>query len=306
MTGWQAFQTGLARTLRYPQVWLAAFVVNVLSALLLAALPALSLASGLGHRPAIRQLADGLDAWYVIELMMSPLSGAALEGGGAAPELAGGLESGVLFAFLVGAALPLVAWLPAAFLNGGLLLTFHEAPQRFRWRRFLWGCWHWWGAFLLLGAAQGFVSVFVLLPLTGAALGLVAVAGGWSAWIVVPLLLLLTIFGLALMEYTRAFAVVDDTRNVFGALGRAFRFVFGRPLAVGLLYGLTFLLAGLLHVLFRLGLMPALPLEIWPLVLVVQQTFIALRLGTRLVRQAGGLALIPALAESEAASAAKV
>ena len=48
----------------------------------------------------------------------------------------------------------------------------------------------------------------------------------------------------------------------------------------------------LLHALYRLGLMPLLPLEWWLLVLAVQQSFILLRLGSRLARLAGASALL--------------
>ena len=284
--GWLAFLTGLRRALRYPQVWLVVFAVNLFSALLLAVLPALGLASGLGQRPAIYAAADGLDAWLVIETLMSSLADAALGVPGASPGAV------LLLAPLLVFVLPLLAWLPGAFLHGGLLLTYAEAPRPFRWRRFLWGCWHWWGAFLLLGAAQGAVSAVMLL-LTVTVAGIVAVVGNWALWIAAPLLILLSMLGLALLEFTRVYAVVGGTHNLAQAFGRAVSLVVRRPLAVGTLYGLSFLLVGLLHAVFRLGLFPRLPLDGWALVLVAQQAFIMLRLGTRLARQAGGLALIP-------------
>jgi hypothetical protein len=290
MNGWRAFVTGLRRTLRYPQVWLLVFAVNLFSALLLAVPPALGLALDLGHRPAIYAAADGLDAWLVIETLISSLSNTALGESGAAP------GATLLLAPLLALVLPLIAWLPASFLNGGLLLTYAEAPRPFRWRRFLWGGWHWWGAFLLLGGVQGAVSVVMLL-LTATVAGLVAALGNWAVWIAAPPLILLTMLGLALLEFTRVFAVVDGTRNLAQAFGRAASLIVHRPLAVGLLYGLSFLLVGLLHAVFRLGLLPVLPLELWLLVLGVQQAFLILRLGTRLARLAGGVALLPAPAE---------
>lgn len=289
--GWLAFVTGLRRTLRYPQVWLIAFAVDLFSALLLVIPPALGLASGLGQRPAIFAAADGLDAWLVIETLMSSMSNTALGESGSSPSLT--LLLTPLLIFL----LPLLAWLPGAFLNGGLLLTYAEAPRPFRWRHFLRGCWHWWGAFLLLGMAQGAVS-FVMLLLTVTVASLVAAVGGWAVWLAAPLLVLLSMLGLALLEFTRAFAVVDGTRNLAQAFGRAVGLVLRRPLAVGTLYGLSFLLVGLLHAVFRLELLPVLPLETWLLVLLVQQAFIVLRLGTRLARLAGAVTLLPAPAES--------
>jgi hypothetical protein len=288
MNGWNAFRTGLSRATRYRWVLLILFAVNLLTALLLAVLPALSLV-GPGHRPAIRQAADGVDAWMVIETLMSPLTNAILEES-AEPKPSPGLQQGILLALLTAALLPLLSWLPASFLTGGLLLTYAEAPQSFGWRRFLWGCWHWWGAFLLLGAVQGIVSFLLFAPLIAIAVGAIAVAGEWLTWVVIPLLALVAVLWLALMECTRVAAVVGETRNVARAFGGAVRFVCRHPLSVAALYGLALLLLALLHALYRC-VMLYLPLDWWPLVLVVQQAFILARLWARLARLAGETAL---------------
>lgn len=290
MSSWSAFRVGLSRALRYWRVPLILFAVNLASALPLAVLPALSLAAGLGHLPTIRQAADGVDAWLVIETLMSPLSGAAL-GEGGWPELTRWLQQATLLGLVTVAALPLLAWLTSAFLSGGLLLTYAESPQPFRWRRFLWGCAHWFGAFLLLGAVQGIASILLLTPVIGVAVGVVIAVGGWLAWMVVPVLALVAALWLELVEYARIAAVVGETRNVARAFGEAGCFIFRHPLQVAGLYGLTLLLLGVLHALYHWGLMPYLPLDWWPLVLIVQQVFILARLWARLVRLAGGVVL---------------
>ena len=302
MNSWDAFRSGLARVVRYRWVWLTLFAVNVASALLLAALPALGLAAGFGHRPAIRQAADGVDAWLVIETLFSPLADGMLGQGVSTPTppVQGGAQASML-ALATAAALPLLAWLPTAFVSGGVLLTYAEAPQRFRWRRFLWGCWHWWGAFLLLGAAQGIASLALFVPLIGAAVAAIA-AAGWLAWAVVPLLVLVTALWLALTETTRIVAVAEGTRNVARAFVQAVRFVFRNFSSVAGLYGLALLLLGLLHALFRWGVLAHLPLAWWLLVLFLQQTFVLARLGARLVRLAGGVALVQAGSATECAS----
>ena len=283
MNGWRALLRGISLVLRYPQVWLLLFGANLLSALLLAALPALGLASGLAQRPVIQDVADGVDAWFVLESSMSSLAGMALE---TQAETAGGGPWGILAALILLAGLPLAAWLPPAFLEGGLLLTFLEAGP-FRWRAFLGACWHWWGVFFLLAAVQGLATILLLAPLAV----VVATAGG-VAWITVPVAALVLAVGLAFLEYTRILAVAHGTRNPFQAFGMAARFVFGRRPAVFGLYALSLVLVALLHALYRLGLMPLLPLRWWLLVLAVQQSFILLRLGTRLVRLAGASALL--------------
>jgi hypothetical protein len=303
VNGWDAFRAGLSHATRHRRVLLILFAVNLASGLLLAALPALGLAGGFGHRPAIRQAADGVDAWLIVETLMAPLSGTALGEEGGWPELTRGLRQATLLGLATAATLPLLGWLPAAFLSGGVLLTYAEAVRlsardaaprsapRFRWRRFLWGCWHWFGAFLLLGVVQGVTSVVLFVPLVGVAMGIVAVVGSWLTWVVVPLLALIAVLWLALVECTRIVAVMEGTRNVVRALGEAVRFVFRRPLPVAGLYGLALLLLGLLHALYRWGLMPHLSLDRWPFVFIVQQSFILARLWARLVRMAGGVAL---------------
>jgi len=290
MKSWRAFRTGLSYASRYRWVLLILFVVNLLSALPLLALPALGLASEMGRRPAIRQAADGIDAWLVIETLMSPLVGTEL-GAEAASEMTGAVRQAALLGALTTLALPLVAWLPAAFLNGGLLLTYAEAPSPFRWRRFLWGCWRWFGAFLLLNGAQGIASAALFVSIASAVVGAVALAGSWLLWVIAPLLALVVALWLALMESIRVAAVVGQTRNVWRAFGEATRFVWRNFFAVVGLYVPALLLLVLLQALYRWGLMPHLPLDWWPLVLVAQQAFILARLWARLARAAGGVML---------------
>jgi hypothetical protein len=287
MNGWFAFRKGLSLSLRYKWVLLILFVVNLLSASLLALLPSLWLL-GPAHRPAIRQAADGLDAWLVFETMMSSVVNTALpENGGA------GSSSGIWVLLLLAPVmiLPLLAWLPASFLSGGAVLTFAEALQPFRWRRFWWGCWHWFAPFLLLGIIQAAVFVIVLIPTIIIAAIIIPVAQ-WSTWILIPVLILLILLWLLLVEYVRVAAVVSKTRNIFRAFGQAISFIFRNPLAVAGLYGLALLLLLLLHVIYHWALRPYLPLSWWLLVLLVQQTFIITRLWVRLARLAGATVLL--------------
>jgi hypothetical protein len=297
--GWNAFRSGLSQAARYRGMLLILLLVNLASALPLVALPAMGLGDVFGQRPAIQQAADGMDPWLVVETLMAPLSSAAL-GEDAWPHLTRRLQQVSLLGLLTIMILPALAWLSASFLNGGVLLTYTDAVrpdtpgdilQRFRWRRFLWGCWHWFGAFLLLGAAQATVSLLVFVPLTGLALVAIALFGGWLAWALVPLLALLAVFWLAWVECTRIAAVVEGTRNVARAFGRAARFLFRHLLAAAGLYASALVLLGLLHALYHWGIMPHLALHWWPLVFVVQQAFILARLWARLARLAGGVAL---------------
>jgi hypothetical protein len=197
----------------------------------------------------------------------------------------------LLAGVFIGFALPLLAWLPAAFLNGGLLLAYAEAPQPLRWRRFCWGGWHWFGTFLVLGLVQGIAFTVALLAGLAAVGAAVAAVGQWLIWLALPLLGLAASLWLAWMEGARIVAVVGGTRNVLRAMGGGIRFVFRHLPSFAVLYGLTLLLTASLHLVFRWGLMRRLPLDWWPLVLLVQQSFVLARLGTRLLRLAGGAAL---------------
>jgi len=290
MAGWAAFGSGLKRATRYGWLLVLLFAVNLLSALCLAALPAATLLPA-ACRPAVREAADGVDAWLVVETLLDPLHAQALEltDGGTAPP--SGFGQAATTALLAALLVPLAAWLPSSLLGGGVLLTLVEAPQPFRLRRFLWGCWHWFGAFLLLGLAQGGLALLLFAAPGALAVGLGTAVGAWTAWGTVPLLLLGAALWLAWCELTRVVAVAKATRNVARAALSAGRFLFRRLGAVALLYGAALALLLLVHALFRLLLLPLLPLDLWPLAMVVQQFFILARLWARLVRLGGSTAL---------------
>ena len=174
--GWQAFLTGWARIGRYWQALLLLFGLNLLAALLLTLFPASALASGLGHRPALA--ADGLEPWLVMEALLSTQIEAALGNAGPPASLLPAIQAGLLA--LVAA--PLLAWLMGAFLTGGVLLTYVESPRPFGWRRFGYGCWRWFGVFLLLGLFQGTLLAAALLAGVIAAGLAAAAAGPWLLW----------------------------------------------------------------------------------------------------------------------------
>lgn len=287
--GWQAFLSGAARAAHYWQVLLILFGASLAGGLLLALPPALGLAAGLGQRPAIREAADGLDAWLVLETLLSGPLAAALEPAGA--ELEPLLEQALLPGLLAALMVPLLAWLSGAFLTGGILVTYRDAPLPFSGRSFLAGCWRWFGAFLLLGLVQA-VSLAggVLLALLAA--GLVAAISSRLVGVVLVASLLLVGVWLVVLEYTRLLAVAQGTRNVVRTLFEALGFVTRQPLAVLAVYGPALLLLGLLHLGYGLGLAPYLPPAWWPLVVLVQQVFILARLAARLARLAGGMALV--------------
>lgn len=283
-----ALSSGLRRLLRHPQALLIGYLANFLTAGLLVLLPLVSLAEP-AHRSAIRDAADGIDAWLITEIIESPITYGALQGL-ENPEPPPWFNNLILLGGFLTLLVPIAAWIPASFLNGGILLTYLE--DRFGWRRFLWGCWHWFGAFFLLNITQGFLATVTFGGLLTALLALSAILGNWINWIGFPLIILLALLWLAIFESTRLLAVREGTRNIFQAFGKAIRFVFSKLLTLFLLYIFSLLSLSLVHAIFRLGLMPILPLSWWPIVLIFTQLFIILRLGIRLARWAGLVALI--------------
>ncbi len=267
------------------------YVVNLASAACLAAFPAWELASTFGRRPALREAADGVDVWMAIESLMFPVSGEALGVEGAAAAPARWLAWTTIWAIAVVLLLPPVAWLPADLLYGGLVLTYTEAPAPFRWRRFLWGCWRWFGPFILLDGVQGAVLLLLALPLTIAALAASLFVGRWLGWMLRAALLMLLAAWTLWAELSRVVAVVEPTCNIFRAMRRAARFIRRHFRAVVMLYAAAFVLLGAFHLLYRWAFKPYLPLHWWLLVLMVQQAFVLARLWARLARTAGGAAL---------------
>lgn len=290
ISGFKALAVGLARTLRYPQVLAAMFAANLLVALVLAVLPGVALL-GPARSLTMGEAAEGVPAWLVLETLMGATIDSQLDQ--TAPiEFSPAAQQAVLLALGGLLVLPLASWLPTAFLYGGVLKTYCNPPEPFNGRRFLAECWRWMGPFALLGAFQGLAFGVVLLPLVLTGVGIAVALGGLGALFVMLLVALLGLAWLAWMEFTRIFMVAGEQRNIFRGLGRGLVYVVTHPLQILPFYGVALL--GLLgvHALFRFGLLPVVPLQVWLLVLVVQQVFVFLRLWARAVRLAGGAALV--------------
>ena len=284
----QAVRNGLERFLRYPQILLSAYVLNLFSALLLALVPAILLI-GPAHYTGIQTAADGIDTWLVTELFMSSTTSSALQGM-SQPLQPDWLSQGIFVILGIFLLLPLLAWLPASFLAGGTLLTYVEAPPRFLWKRFLWGCWHWFGAFLLINLVLGIITqILVWVSLVGMVFTASAI-GSWVNWISVPLFVLAMTLWLIVLEYTRLFAVSQNTRNPFRALGSAFVLVVHRPWTVAGFYALSLLALLIFQVIFRTLLLS--DFAAWGfLFLIFSQIFILTRLSVRLTRWAGAVGI---------------
>lgn len=293
MNGWQAIRIGLRRALAHPGLSAIVFGLNLLSALGLALLPAGVLAQALGQRSALHAAADGVDMGLVVDALTTSLVDATLATESAAPELARMVPLLLLAGVLVSLALPVVAWLTTAFLSGGIVLTYAEAADGLRPRRFLWGCWHWFGSFLLLGLVQAALSAVVILPI-GLGLLTLGMATGRPLWITLALLALaIAVFG-AVFELARVVAVVQDTRHIIRALASAVRLLVRQAGPLWAVYGLASAALAGLYALHSLAIMPRLPLRSWLLAAAIQQAVILLSIWVRLARLAGSTALTAA------------
>lgn len=284
----QATRRGLERFVRYPQILISAYALNILSALLLVAVPALLLIKP-AHYTAIAKAADGIDTWLVSELILSISTYPVLEGL-AAPVTPDWLSQGLLVIAGIFLIMPFVVWIPGSFFAGGTLLTYVEAPARFSWRRFLWGCWHWFGAFLLANLILGIATQILLAVMITVVAIAPSTIGSWINWIVIPIVILVIVLWLMILEYTRLIAVYANTRNIFKAFWDAVVLVFRRLWALLGFYALSLLILLFTHVIFRNLLLSE--VASWGLVfLVVSQIFIMARLSLRLIRWAGAVDL---------------
>jgi len=281
-----ALSEGFRRLTHYWPALLVAYGVNVLSAAVLAIFPALGLFQA-AYRPALAEAAQGISARMVIDFLGAGITNATqgINPDGRAVQLA------LLWALVTALALPFLAWLPAAFLNGGLVLTYVESPAPWRPRRFVWACWHWFGPFLLLGLAQVLAPALVAFPAV-LFLGAAWEQAPWEAWIVVVALAADLALSLALFEVAGVWMVSHNSRHLGRALRAAFSFLIRNAVSLAVVYAVALAGLGLAHALYDLGLGPHLPLAVWPVVLVVQQAFILTRLGARLLRLSACAVLI--------------
>lgn len=288
--GWFAFREGIRRAARFWQLLVVFYGVSLIATLPLFVLPAFYLAQS-ARRPSIQQAADGIDAWLVFESLLERVRQIALSDNvPTGPDITGGVISILSYGLLAAVAAPFLAWIGSAFLSGGVLLVYSEAPRSFQWRRFFWGCWRWFGVFLLLGFLQALLTASVLVFF--GVLGILLASFAWGlVFPVIVLLSLVLVFGLAFFEMARLAAVSGNTRNLWQAFRDGLRFLRYQAKSLAGLYLLALGLLAAIHGGFRLWLLDIVPLPWWPLALASQQVFILLRLWARGVRLAGAAAL---------------
>lgn len=285
MNSLKMFRYAAKNLFKHWQVWAAVYVFNLLSAKILTVLPALLLIAP-AQRTMIGDAANGIDGWMILDAVMSPLVSQAL----GVIEPSSALEQMIPLSAITFMMMPALAGILNAFVNGGLLLTYHENTNPYQWKRFFWGCWHWFAAFLLLNFTQFIFALLIFGALIGGAIWLIGLAGEWSTWIVIPVLIVLMVVWLGVMELTGAQMIVGGTRNFARAFLDSLRCLFRRPINFLVFYGLATLALIAAHLIFN-SVMPYVPLSWFPLVLIVQQTFVVTRLGLRLVRAGGSVGL---------------
>jgi len=248
LPAYSALAEGARRVLRCWPALLLMLLGTLLSAGLLALVTALNLFN-LAHRPVIAEMAAGVTARQLVDL-----AGFFIRPAPSSP------VNGSLAIVLLGfAILQLAGGVVSAFLYGGVLLAYKEDAPRFRLGRFLWGGWHWFGAYLVLGLLQALLFVVLYLPL------------GW----------------LVIFELARVRLVLNGTRNPFKGIALAFSDLFHRPLPLLAFYAAALLLLLGVQAVFRLGINPRVPLDALLPALIVQQGFILARLFCQGLRLAG-------------------
>ncbi len=317
MKAFDALRTGWKRSRVCWQPLLVLFLVNLLGGMLLAAIPALELI-GPAHYTAIRDAASGVPTWLATELLFNPVGNLNLQGGENARQLSAMLQSGLLALLLAVGLLPGLAWIPGSLVAGGLILSYLECPKptapssaedsalsggavnepalsggggHFSWRRFFWGCWHHWGAFLIFGILQTLLTLLVFVPVLLISITVI-VAAPVSAVVLVPLFLALLVLWSALVELAQVSLVAGGRRRIGGALRDGLRLLFRRLGSLSVYYLVSLLLLLVVHLVFRIGIFPRLPLAFWPLVLLLQQAFIFLRLWLHAGRMAGNVEFV--------------
>jgi len=290
----KALRAGFARASSYWQVLVIIYLANLGSAFILAILPALSLV-GPGHLTVINQAAHGIDLSLLIDLILSLVNGGNPNLGITPSPITGWLQQILLAGLLSFILLPLIAWIPASLLSGGLFKTFTEAPRPFHFKNFLSECWRWFGFYLLLGFVEGLASI--ALAGLGIFLVIILASSGiaWLGWTALFILLLLLIGWVQICEVAGLQAVLKNTRNIFKAIGNSFKSTLGNLASLVFYYVAAFLFLGFVHIVFRLGIMPQVPLQIWPLAFFIQQAFILARLWSKNVRISGAAVLLKEL-----------
>jgi hypothetical protein len=295
----KALRTGCTRASSYWQVLVVFYLANLGSAFILAILPALSLV-GPGHLTVINQAAHGIDLSLLIDLILSPVNRGNPNLGITSGPITSWLQQILLVGLLSFILLPLIAWIPASLLSGGLFKTFAEAPRPFHFKTFLSECWHWFGFFLLLGFVEGSASI----ALAGLGIFLVIILSSsgiaWLGWTALFILLLLLIGWVQVCEVAGLQAVLKNTRNIFKAIASSFKSTLRNLTSLVFYYVAAFLSLGIIHIWFRLGIIPHVPFQIWPLAFFVQQAFILARLWSKNARISGAAVLLKELEPGQA------
>lgn len=276
----QYFVNGLKIVLKRWPVLAVMYLGLVLPAFGLALQPVWLLRE-LADRSVIGDIAAGIPDWLVFDVL-GFLARAQLADGPIPENLIAGLRA----LTWTGLLLPLVGGLVSAFLYGGVLRAY-ITPELPGWGAFLSGCWRWFGCFLFLGFFQtiifvpgfAFLGVLVLLAFTR--------VGAWAGVLALAFCGIAFVIWVIFFEVARVQAVVIKTRNPFRAFVRAARLMAYQARKIAGFYALALGALIGVHALFRLGILPHIPLDLLLPALVVQQAFVLLRLFMRAGRLAG-------------------
>jgi hypothetical protein len=290
---WWAFRAGLARALRCWPVMLLFYGALVLVASLLLMPLARMLIGWIGHNLAASEIAQGLPGWLVAEW-----PGSLIQPG----KVLQPLSDWFPLVLLTLPVWPFLLAVPSTLLSAGAIAAYTTATPRTDWRRLGRGLARYAPAFLLLLLVEVTLYELALLAtILLTALVIIVTGSLWGLLAAAPLLAIGIVVIPWWFEYARTLAVVEERRNVFQALGRAFNFLTHHlgPAAALAIY--HFLLTLLPYLPFFL-LTWLLPASWWGGWVLLQQALILTLVAARLVRMAGQVALVQARAPAALSS----
>ncbi len=197
-----------------------------------------------------------------------------------------------LLVFLIGLAVVLIVWpllgIFWVWLEGGTLETYH-LPGPLSWKDFRRICGHWFGPFLTLNLL-GVVVIAVVILIGGGLAWAAGLVAPWLTWVIgIPVALLVGALA-TWVELARAAMVARVDRDITNALKSAWTLFWARPQPI-----LAITVGTLIVSLLLLGagqLLNNIPYDWWFLILLLQQGLFIARLGMRLAREAGQIAVM--------------
>jgi hypothetical protein len=272
---WQAWLNGYRLALRFWKVIAILYLVSLGLSLVLVSWSALQLIE-LSRRLAIKDVADGLDSWLLLEMIFTAVK---ISPG----DEQFGLVTSSGRTFLLNFTLLFVGILffssfTSAFLGGGLINTYKMQPTIFRLRQFWQSCWHWFLSFFLLSIWQLFlfcIAGLIFLVLFSLLDFLPEYFSSIFIWSIGCAFLF---FWFISGELTRVYCIIDNQRNFISPYLKSVKMIISNPALVFGFFAISIIFLFGINLIGRFLILANLPLEHFWITIPVQQLFIFLRI----------------------------